>query len=192
MTETRGVLVGGRYRLVELIGRGGMGRLWRGRDETLHRDVAVKEVLFPPGLDGGQLKVLLRRVTHEALTSAGLNHPGIVTVHDVVEHNGAPAIVTELVAGRSLAAMIRHQGRLPVAEVARFSAAVLDALAVAHRAGIVHRDLKPDNILISGGRVVLTDFGIAAVAAAIMAPTRPGGVMGTPFYTAPEQPQTGR
>ncbi|WP_329305547.1 serine/threonine-protein kinase [Streptomyces anulatus] len=187
MTETRGVLVGGRYRLVELIGRGGMGRLWRGRDETLHRDVAVKEVLFPPGLDGGQLEVLLRRVTHEALTSAGLNHPGIVTVHDVVEHNGAPAIVTELVAGRSLAAMIRHQGRLPVGEVARISAAVLDALAVAHRAGVVHRDLKPDNILISGGRVVLTDFGIAAVAAAIMAPTRPGGVMGTPFYAAPEQ-----
>lgn len=106
------MLVGGRYRLVELIGRGGMGRLWRGRDETLHRDVAVKEVLFPPGLDGGQLEVLLRRVTHEALTSAYLNHPGIVTVHDVVEHNGAPAIVTELVAGRSLAAMIRHQGRI--------------------------------------------------------------------------------
>ncbi|MFE3382565.1 WD40 repeat domain-containing serine/threonine protein kinase [Streptomyces anulatus] len=186
MTETRGVLVGGRYRLVELIGRGGMGRLWRGRDETLHRDVAVKEVLFPPGLDGGQLEVLLRRVRHEALASAGLSHPGIVTVHDVVEHNGAPAIVTELVAGRSLAAMIRYQGRLPVDEVARISAAVLDALAVAHTAGVVHRDLKPDNILISGGRVVLTDFGIAAVAAT-MAPTRPGGVVGTPFYTAPEQ-----
>ncbi len=187
VTETRGVLVGGRYRLVELIGRGGVGRLWRGRDETLHRDVAVKEVLFPPGLDDGQLKVLLRCVTHEALMSADLNHPGIVTVHDVVEHNGAPAIVTELVAGRSLAAIIRYQGRLPVDEVARISAAVLDALAVAHTAGVLHRDLKPDNILISGGRVVLTDFGIAAVASATMAPTRPGGVVGTPFYRAPEQ-----
>ncbi|MFE7681325.1 WD40 repeat domain-containing serine/threonine protein kinase, partial [Streptomyces anulatus] len=187
VTETRGVLVGGRYRLVELIGRGGMGRLWRGRDETLHRDVAVKEVLSPPGLDGGQLEVLLRRVTHEALTSARLNHPGIVTVHDVVEHNGAPAIVTELVAGRSLAAMIRYHDRLPADEVARIGAAVLDALAVAHTVGVVHRDLKPDNILISGGRVVLTDFGIAAVAAATMAPTRPGDVVGAPFYMAPEQ-----
>ncbi|MFC8626174.1 serine/threonine-protein kinase [Streptomyces anulatus] len=187
VTETSGELVGGRYRLAETIGQGGMGRVWRGRDETLHRDVAVNEVLIHTGVDGGQREVLLRRVMREARTAAGLNHPGIVTVHDVVEHNGAPAIVMEFVTGLSLAAMIRDRGRLPVDEVARIGTAVLDALTVAHEAGVVHRDVKPDNILISNSRVVLTDFGIAGVLDGTMTLTGTGGAVGTPSFMAPEQ-----
>ena len=187
VTEARGELIGGRYRLVEPVGQGGMGRVWRGRDETLHRDVAVKEILFPPGLDDGQRELLLQRVMREARSAAGLNHPGIVTVHDVAEHNGAPVIVMEFVVGASLAATVREQGRLPVERVARIGTAILDALAVAHSAGVVHRDLKPDNILLSGSRVILTDFGIASMADATTALTTTGTILGTPAYMAPEQ-----
>ncbi|MFC8453713.1 ABC transporter substrate-binding protein [Kitasatospora sp. NPDC057223] len=187
MTEARGELIGGRYRLVEPVGQGGMGRVWRGRDETLHRDVAVKEILFPPGLNDGQRELLLQRVMREARSAAGLNHPGIITVHDVAEHHGAPVIVMEFVVGASLAATIREQGRLPVERVARIGTAILEALTVAHSAGVVHRDLKPDNILLSGSRVVLTDFGIASMADATMALTSTGTILGTPAYMAPEQ-----
>ncbi|MER7578810.1 serine/threonine-protein kinase [Kitasatospora sp. NPDC097691] len=187
MTATNGAVVGGRYRLHDLIGQGGMGRVWRGWDETLGRDVAVKEVLLPAGVGDDEREHLLQRTLREALAAARLNHPGIVTVHDVVEHEGAPVIVMEYVTGASLAAVLGREGALPVRRVAEIGIAMLKALQQAHAAGIVHRDLKPDNVLLMDERVIITDFGIAHMADATTALTRTGAVIGTPAYMAPEQ-----
>ncbi|MCZ4122772.1 serine/threonine-protein kinase [Streptomyces sp. H39-S7] len=187
MEAVSGALIGSRYQLVELIGQGGMGRVWRGWDQALERDVAVKEVLLPPGLTSGEREHLLHRVAREARAAARLNHPGIITVHDVVEHEGAPVIVMELVTGMSLGALIAQGGALPVRRVAEIGAALVKALQLAHKAGIVHRDLKPDNVLLMGDRVIITDFGIAHLADATTALTRTGTVIGTPSFMAPEQ-----
>ncbi|MEV0191713.1 serine/threonine-protein kinase [Kitasatospora purpeofusca] len=187
MAAVSGALIGGRYQLVELIGQGGMGRVWRGWDTTLGRDVAVKEVLLPQGVTEAEREQLVQRVLREARAAARLNHPGIITVHDVVEYEGAPVIVMEFVTGASLAAAVARGGALPVARVAELGAAMVKALQQAHVAGIVHRDLKPDNVLLMGDRVILTDFGIAHMADATTALTRTGAVIGTPAYMAPEQ-----
>ncbi|MFD3325539.1 ABC transporter substrate-binding protein [Streptomyces sp. NPDC058701] len=188
MTEQNPELIAGRYQLVERIGQGGMGRVWRGLDQHLFgREVAVKEILFPPGMDDGDRAALLRRFTSEARAAVTLSHPGIITVHDVVDHHGAPVIVMELIRGQSLAAAIRSQGRLPVRRVAEIGAAVLDALVEAHGARIVHRDVKPDNVLLTKDRVVLTDFGIAHLADATTKLSHSGTVIGTPHYMPPEQ-----
>ncbi|MGW4893216.1 protein kinase domain-containing protein [Kitasatospora sp. NPDC004240] len=187
MAAVSGALIGGRYRLLDLIGQGGMGRVWRGQDETLGRDVAVKEVLLPHGLTDQERDHYLQRVLREARAAARLNHPGIITVHDVVEHEGTPAIVMEYVTGESLGALIARSGALPVQRVAEIGAAMLKALREAHAAGIVHRDLKPDNVLLMGDRVIITDFGIAHMTDATTALTRTGVVIGTPAYMAPEQ-----
>ncbi|MEX0172799.1 bifunctional serine/threonine-protein kinase/ABC transporter substrate-binding protein [Streptomyces sp. LMG1-1-1.1] len=188
MTEENHELIAGRYQLVERIGQGGMGRVWRGRDQQLFgREVAVKEILFPPGMDDDAREALLRRFTGEARAAVTLSHPGVITVHDVVEHHGAPVIVMELVRGQSLAAAIRSRGRLPVGRVAEIGAAVLDALTAAHEARIVHRDIKPDNVLLAKDRVVLTDFGIAHLADATTKLSHSGIVIGTPQYMPPEQ-----
>ncbi|MFC9824489.1 bifunctional serine/threonine-protein kinase/ABC transporter substrate-binding protein [Streptomyces erythrochromogenes] len=188
MTEQNPELIAGRYQLVERIGQGGMGRVWRGIDQQLFgREVAVKEILFPPGMDDGDRAALLRRFTGEARAAVTISHPGIITIHDVVEHHGAPVIVMELIRGQSLAAAIRSQGRLPVRRVAEIGAAVLDALAEAHRARIVHRDIKPDNVLLTKDRVVLTDFGIAHLTDATTRLSHTGIVIGTPQYMPPEQ-----
>ncbi|WP_078613452.1 bifunctional serine/threonine-protein kinase/ABC transporter substrate-binding protein [Streptomyces katrae] len=188
MTEQNPELIAGRYQLVERIGQGGMGRVWRGLDQHLFgREIAVKEILFPPGMDDGDRAALVRRFIGEAQAAVTLNHPGIITIHDVVEHEGAPVLVMELVRGQSLAAAIRNGGRLPVHRVAEIGAAMLDALAEAHRARIVHRDIKPDNVLLAKDRVVLTDFGIAHLADATTKLSHSGMVIGTPHYMAPEQ-----
>ncbi|MFE2246111.1 serine/threonine-protein kinase [Streptomyces lavendulae] len=191
MAELRGALIGGRYRLLELVGRGGMGRVWRGRDETLGREVAVKQVTLPDGVDDEQREVLLRRVVREARAAARLNHPGIVTVHDVVEHEGAPVIVMEYVTGPSLAAAVAADGALPVRRVAEIGVLMLRALRKAHDAGIVHRDLKPDNVLLMDDRVIITDFGIAHLSDATTALTHTGTLLGTPAYMPPEQLEGG-
>ncbi|MEV4196238.1 serine/threonine-protein kinase, partial [Streptomyces toxytricini] len=188
MTEENTELVAGRYRLVERIGQGGMGRVWRGVDQQLFgREVAVKEILLPPGTEEADRAALLRRFTGEARAAVTISHPGIITVHDVVEHRGAPVIVMEFVRGPSLAAEIRDRGPLPVRRVAEIGAAVLDALAEAHAAQIVHRDIKPDNVLLAKDRVVLTDFGIAHLADSTTRLSHSGLVIGTPQYMPPEQ-----
>ncbi|MFF0560760.1 ABC transporter substrate-binding protein [Streptomyces sp. NPDC004266] len=188
MTEQNHELIAGRYQLVERIGQGGMGRVWRGLDQQLFgREVAVKEILFPPAMDDDAREALLRRFTGEARAAVTLSHPGVITVHDVVEHHGAPVIVMELVRGQSLAAAIHSHGRLPVRRVAEIGAAVLDALTAAHEARIVHRDIKPDNVLLAKDRVVLTDFGIAHLADATTKLSHSGIVIGTPQYMPPEQ-----
>ncbi|WP_407841196.1 ABC transporter substrate-binding protein [Streptomyces sp. DSM 116496] len=188
MTEQKSELIAGRYQLVEAIGQGGMGRVWRGLDQQLFgREVAVKEILFPVGLGDGDRATLLRRFTGEARAAVTLSHPGIITIHDVVEHHGAPVIVMEFIRGQSLAAAIREQGRLPVRRVAEIGAAMLGALTEAHGARIIHRDIKPDNVLLTKDRVVLTDFGIAHLADATTKLSQSGTVIGTPHYMPPEQ-----
>ncbi|GAB3962983.1 hypothetical protein GCM10029978_019610 [Actinoallomurus acanthiterrae] len=187
-----GSVLSRRYRLLSQIGRGGMGTVWRAHDDLLDRDVAVKEVLFPPGLSDDENKVMYERTLREARSAARLNHPGIVTVHDVVEEEGRPCIVMEFVRSRSLQDLIDEDGRLPAIQVAEIGGKVLAALRTAHAAGITHRDVKPANVLLAGDpgdpitRVVITDFGIATMEGDSTL-TQTGLIMGSPAYIAPER-----
>jgi serine/threonine protein kinase len=190
-----GSVLGRRYRLLAHIGRGGMGTVWHAHDDLLARDVAVKEVLFPPGLTEDEHKVMYERTLREARSAARLNHPGIVTVHDVVEADGRPCIVMEFVQARSLQEVIDEEGRLSPIHVAEIGVKVLAALRTAHAAGITHRDVKPANVLLAGAagepisrstRVVITDFGIATMEGDSTL-TQTGLIMGSPAYIAPER-----
>ncbi|MGW2616159.1 protein kinase domain-containing protein [Streptomyces sp. NPDC001500] len=183
----QGQLLAGRYRLADAIGSGGMGRVWRAHDELLHRAVAIKELTAALYVAEGDQAVLLARTRAEARAAARINHSAVVTVHDVLEHDGRPWIVMELVEGRSLADAVKEDGRVEPTEAARIGLWVLRALRAAHSAGVLHRDVKPGNVLLSDdGRVLLTDFGIAQIDGDTTI-TRTGEVVGSVDYLAPER-----
>jgi hypothetical protein len=185
-------MVAGRYLLQNTIGRGAMGTVWRARDTVLARDVAVKEVRLRGPVTAGSVmteetRILYQRTLREARTAARLNHPAVVTVFDVVEADGSPWIVMELVQARSLDQILTEDGPLQPQQAADVGRRVLGGLACAHAAGILHRDVKPSNVLLGrDGRVVLTDFGIATLEGDTGL-TQAGMVMGTPGFTAPER-----
>ncbi|OLZ71018.1 serine/threonine protein kinase [Streptomyces sp. IMTB 2501] len=183
----QGLLVAGRYRLADSIGSGGMGRVWRAHDEVLHRTVAVKELTAALYVSDSDRAVLLARTRAEARAAARISHSAVVTVHDVLEHDGRPWIVMELVEGNSLADAVKEQGRVEPREAARIGLWVLRALRAAHSAGVLHRDVKPGNVLLGrDGRVLLTDFGIAQIEGDSTI-TRTGEVVGSVDYLAPER-----
>ncbi|MFI0353907.1 protein kinase [Actinomadura sp. 9N407] len=186
--ETSGErLLAHRYRLVTQVGRGGMGTVWQAHDEVLGRDVAVKEVILPHGLTDEERSVHHKRTFREARTAARLGHPGVVTVYDVVEEDGRPWIIMELIQARSLDQVIKQEGPLDTRRSAEIGRQMLAALHAAHEAGVLHRDVKPSNVLVTrGDRAVLTDFGIAT-AAGDATLTQTGLVMGSPAYIAPER-----
>ncbi|MEO6713613.1 MAG: serine/threonine-protein kinase, partial [Mycobacteriales bacterium] len=157
-------LLGDRYDLVEQIGRGGMGVVWRARDTLLQRDVAVKEIHFPPGTTDDEREVLRHRVFREARAAARLAHPSVVTVYDVIEEDGQPFIVMEFIDAPSLADVVRADGPISPTRAAAVGLDVLSALEVAHAAGVVHRDIKPSNVMVpERSHCELADFGIASV-----------------------------
>ncbi|WP_160573862.1 serine/threonine-protein kinase [Actinomadura physcomitrii] len=176
----------GRYELLEELGRGGMGVVWRARDTVLRREVAIKEVSPPRGLDGTQTERMYARTMREAQSAALLDHPGIVTVHDVVNEDGRPWIVMRLVPAPALDAVVRRDGPLAPDRVARIGLDLLGALRAAHAKGVVHRDVKPANVLLTEERAVLTDFGVATIAGD-EALTQTGAIVGSPAYLSPEQ-----
>jgi eukaryotic-like serine/threonine-protein kinase len=156
-------LVAGRYVLGGPLGRGGMGTVWRADDVLLGRAVAVKEVELPGGPGGGP-PALRERALREARAAARLNHPGVVTLHDVVEADGRLFLVMELVEAPTLRDLVDRSGPVSPSAAARVGLALLDALDAAHRAGIVHHDVKPANVMVAAdGRVKLADFGIASL-----------------------------
>ncbi|MEN3584203.1 protein kinase [Streptomyces sp. ZYX-F-203] len=180
-------LLAGRYRLGDVLGRGGMGTVWRADDETLGRTVAVKELRFPSNIDEEEKRRLITRTLREAKAIARIRNTSAVTVYDVVEEDDRPWIVMELVEGRSLADVIREDGVLEPRRAAEVGLAVLDVLRSAHRQGILHRDVKPSNVLIAeDGRVVLTDFGIAQIEGDPSL-TSTGMLVGAPSYISPER-----
>ncbi|MCX5399195.1 serine/threonine-protein kinase [Streptomyces sp. NBC_00102] len=185
--DTEGRLLAGRYRLGKVLGRGGMGTVWRADDETLGRTVAVKELRFPSAIDEEEKRRLITRTLREAKAIARIRNTSAITVFDVVDEDDRPWIVMELVEGKSLAEVIREDGTLTPRRAAEVGLAILDVLRSAHREGILHRDVKPSNVLISQeGRVVLTDFGIAQVEGDPSV-TSTGMLVGAPSYISPER-----
>ncbi|MFJ7046173.1 protein kinase [Streptomyces sp. NPDC101112] len=183
-----GLVVAGRYTLVESIGQGGMGRVWRAADEILDRQVAVKEMRID-GLDPEDTRTRRERTLREARATARIDHPHVVRIYDVVDEGERLWIVMELVDGRSLERLLFEEGPLDVRETARIGLELVDALGQVHAQGVLHRDIKPANVLVrrtGGRRVVLTDFGIAAIQDA-EALTMAGMLVGSPDYMAPER-----
>ncbi|MEV0601851.1 serine/threonine-protein kinase [Streptomyces sp. NPDC050315] len=189
-----GRLLGGRYRVTGPLGRGGMGVVCRAVDEVLGREVAVKVLRAFTDASTAELADLRTRMQREARAAARIRHAGVVTVHDVIDEDGRPVIIMELIEGSSLDDLMRQRGTLDPREAAGIGAQVMDALDAAHQAGVLHRDIKPGNILLDrAGRVVITDFGIAS----IQAPddgtrthlTRSGQLVGSLDYLPPERAQ---
>ncbi|MFI9775863.1 serine/threonine-protein kinase [Streptomyces sp. NPDC051956] len=181
-----GRLIGGRYRLLSKLGHGGMGTVWRAKDETVDREVAVKEPRVPDHLPERERTTVFERMRREARAAARLDHPAVVNVHDVAVEDGQPWIVMEFVQGRTLGDALQ-EGTLSAREAARIGLEVLGALEAAHAAGVLHRDVKPDNVMLGRhDRVVLTDFGIAQIEGETNL-TDTGGFVGSPEFIAPER-----
>ncbi|HEV7725778.1 MAG TPA: serine/threonine-protein kinase [Modestobacter sp.] len=188
-----GTLVAGRYRLHSQLGGGGMGAVWLARDELLGREVAVKQVLVPVGIDAELAAANREAAMREGRIAARLSHPHAVSVYDMVLDQGQPWLVMEYLPSRSLAVLLHDQGVLPVQQVTQIGAQVADALTATHAAGVVHRDVKPGNILIGEGPgrdgvVKITDFGISRAVGDVSL-TQTGVVKGTPAFLAPEVAQ---
>ncbi|WP_326562572.1 serine/threonine-protein kinase [Micromonospora sp. NBC_01796] len=191
MSEAPPQLIADRYRLVEPLGQGGMGRVWRARDEVLHRDVAIKELVPPPGLTTDERREMRERSLREARAIARLNNINVVRVFDVLRTDADPWIVMEYVRSRSLQDALAADGPVSPGRAAEIGLGVLGALKAAHKAGVMHRDIKPGNVLLGeDGRVVLTDFGLATVPGDPNV-TRTGLVLGSPAYIAPERARDG-
>ena len=190
MTQ-RDQVLGGRYQLDEVIGRGGMAEVWRARDVRLGRDVAVKQLRVDLATD----PTFQARFRREAQSAAGLNHPNIVATYDTGEEPdektgiAVPYIVMELVAGHTLRDVLRSDRRIRPDKALEWTQGVLDALQHSHRAGIIHRDIKPANVMLTpAGHVTVMDFGIArAVADTSATMTQTAAVIGTAQYLSPEQ-----
>ncbi|MEV0500747.1 serine/threonine-protein kinase, partial [Streptomyces spectabilis] len=187
MSTEGGRVIGGRYRLVERIGSGGMGTVWRAVDALVDREVALKEPRLPGDPHGEERRRAYARLRREARAAARVEHPAAVAVHDVVvEDDELPWIVMELIRGESLHEVL-GRGALSPAESARIGLALVGALAAAHAKGIVHRDVKPANVLLGPhGRVVLTDFGIARIQGEESL-TASGEFVGSLEFVAPER-----
>ena len=184
---TDGRVLGDRYRLGDVLGKGGMGTVWRAVDETLGRTVAVKELRFPGNVDEDEKRRLVTRTLREAKATARIRNTGAITVFDVVKEDDRPWIVMELVEGRSLSDAIREDGPLTPKRAAEVGLVLLDVLKAAHAEGILHRDVKPSNVLIANdGRVVLGDFGIAQIDGDPSV-TSTGMLVGAPSYISPER-----
>ncbi|WP_433756007.1 protein kinase domain-containing protein [Nocardia sp. CA-135398] len=181
-----GQLIAEHYRLVERIGSGGTGVVWRAVDERLQRSVAVKQIHIKPSLPEAERDVVRQRAFREARNAARFQHPNAIVVFDITEHNGDPCLVMEYLKSKSLAGVISAQGMLPLTQVARIGEQVASALIAAHHAGIVHRDVKPGNILLDDtGTVKITDFGISRATGDVTL-TETGLICGTAAYLAPE------
>lgn len=185
-TITEGHVIGGRYRLVRRLARGGMAEVWEAEDDVLARSVAVKLLLPHLAAD----TAFHARFHREAMAAARLSHPHIVSIYDTCSTDDAEAIVMELVRGTTLRDLLDAHGALPAARAIAIARQVADALAHAHASGLVHRDVKPGNILLADdGRVLVTDFGIAKAAAEASDLTEVGQIVGTAKYLSPEQVQ---
>lgn len=186
MPTTDATVIGHRYRLLNQLGAGGMGTVWRAHDILLDREVAVKEVVVPHHLSDVERQTLQARTMREARTAARLDDPAVVSVYDVVNDGVRPWIVMELLHGRTLAQTIRAQGYLSPPYVAAVGLSVLRGLRAAHGAGILHRDVKPSNVILADdGRIVLTDFGVAIVEGDPSLTTS-GMLIGSPSFLPPE------
>jgi eukaryotic-like serine/threonine-protein kinase len=181
-------LIAGRYALEAVLGRGGMGVVWRADDVLLDRQVAVKEVALPSGLPDREQAAVRERALREARAAARLNHPSAVTVHDVVDATGRLFLVMELVDAPTLRDLVAREGPLAPPAAARVGLDLLGALAAAHRSGIVHHDVKPANVMVPpGAPAKLADFGIASPADTQRTLTATGAAFGSLPYVAPEQ-----